>query len=189
MRRHGCVENGCVENVQTVSPAQIVRRSRKGACLRPVDWLGSILFAASALAAAPKSGEEFSHRQHAATKLECAYCHTGAQKSERAGFPAVSQCMLCHQTMPRTAPLLQRLADLPKDATPFKVQHHKIPDFVFFSHARHNQAKIECATCHSAVYQTDDLRPHIGLSMKACIECHKRTQAKIGCDVCHELGQ
>jgi hypothetical protein len=40
----------------------------------------------------------FSHAQHAGRlQVSCVYCHTGADKSKHAGFPAASLCMNCHR--------------------------------------------------------------------------------------------
>jgi hypothetical protein len=39
----------------------------------------------------------FSHQQHAdKLGISCLYCHSGAEKSRHAGFPAASLCMNCH---------------------------------------------------------------------------------------------
>ena len=110
-------------------------------------------------------------------------------KDARAGLPTVSRCLLCHKTMTSTPPLIQRLEKLPADATPFEAWFHKLPDFVFFSHARHLKAKLDCAACHGAVWEQDRPKPHVALTMKGCVDCHKASQAKIACDLCHELGQ
>ncbi len=40
----------------------------------------------------------FSHRQHAGDlQITCVYCHSGAERSRYAGFPAASLCMNCHR--------------------------------------------------------------------------------------------
>lgn len=40
----------------------------------------------------------FSHRQHAGDlQITCVYCHSGAERSRHAGFPAASLCMNCHR--------------------------------------------------------------------------------------------
>jgi len=46
----------------------------------------------------------FSHRLHAGEmKIDCQYCHSGAERSRRAGIPAASVCMNCHRFV--SAPL------------------------------------------------------------------------------------
>lgn len=47
---------------------------------------------------APDQPIAFSHRLHAGDlKMECLYCHSGAEKSRHAGIPAASTCMNCHK--------------------------------------------------------------------------------------------
>lgn len=148
-----------------------------------------LLLTTAAFASASEPEDWFSHKKHAAAKLECAACHVNVEKGERAGFPVVGYCMLCHQSVARDAPLIRRLAELPKDASPFAKKFHRLPDFVFFSHQRHGKAKVECSTCHGEVNAQDRPRLHMALTMKACIDCHKANQATQECNACHELGQ
>jgi len=45
----------------------------------------------------------FSHRLHAGElAVQCLYCHSAAEKSRRAGVPAVSVCMNCHRFVATT---------------------------------------------------------------------------------------
>ena len=145
-----------------------------------------LLFLAAIPVLSGEPADEFNHKRHGALKLECAFCHAGATKAERAGFPAAGQCMLCHQTLPKTAPLIEKIAAMPNDEKPFQTRYHLLPDFVFFSHARHMQAKLECASCHGSVFTADSAKPVMALKMKACIDCHTEHKAKKTCDVCHE---
>ena len=87
--------------------------------------------------------------------------------------------MLCHATLPLKSALLE-------EDRKFVVRHNKIPDFVNFSHAKHQAAG--CASCHGAVWGTVAGAPH-AWKMKTCVDCHKAEKAKVTCDVCHELGQ
>ncbi|MBM3727505.1 MAG: cytochrome c3 family protein [Acidobacteria bacterium] len=117
----------------------------------------------------------FSHRKHAALKLKCTVCHTGAEAAERARFPTVAQCRVCHtEIADRKIPLRRVL---------------RLPDLVFFSHARHVAAKLECSGCHGDVAGMDVMKVGRGASMKDCIACHKEHRATIVCTACHELSQ
>ena len=120
--------------------------------------------------------------------MECVYCHEKAAASERAGFPAASKCMVCHQEAAKDAESIQRLAALPKDTkiAPEKPLY-KLPDFVFFSHARH-KAKVSCDTCHGNVWAGDTVKLQLS-KMKACVDCHKSSRATVTCTACHELSQ
>jgi hypothetical protein len=66
---------------------------------------------------------------------------------------------------------------------------YQVPDFVFFSHAKHTAAKVECASCHGMVYETELAKPATLPRMDACVDCHKSRGATIVCTACHELSQ
>jgi len=105
------------------------------------------------------------------------------------GLPAAVKCLLCHQSMASTPPAVRLLSQLPKNQVPFKVMYHRLPDFVFFSHATHAGAKIGCIICHEGAYADDIPKPSAVLKMKTCVDCHKARGARASCDTCHELGQ
>lgn len=108
-------------------------------------------------------------------KFKCVSCHATAESAERATFPPAAKCQTCHAT--QNAKL-----------TPEKPVY-VLPDFVFFSHARHAAAKIACEHCHGDVWKEDPTRPVLQMNMKACVDCHKSRQASVACTKCHELSQ
>ncbi len=58
----------------------------------------------------PEQPIEFSHLLHAGElKMDCLYCHHGAESSRHAGLPAASTCMNCHQFV--TAPIAEIRAE------------------------------------------------------------------------------
>ena len=131
----------------------------------------------------------FSHKQHSPVAA-CNLCHPTAASGERAGLPSTSQCLACHAAVKKDSPLIQRLAAYPKEEKPVPwVRVYRVPDFVFFSHARHLSAKIECAACHGPVHQRDVLEKEVPTSMKACMDCHRVRGVSLACNLCHELGQ
>lgn len=119
----------------------------------------------------------FSHTRHAPLRLKCVSCHAGAESSERASFPDAGKCQVCHTTL-----------ELPKDAkmVPEKPAY-VLPDFVFFSHAKHAAAKVSCETCHGDVWRQDPVMPFLAMKMKACIDCHKANKVAVACNLCHDL--
>ena len=120
--------------------------------------------------------------------MSCADCHSGS--AERAGFPAAAKCMLCHREILKESAAIQALAALPKDAKPFpQVRVYRLADFVVFSHAKHNAARIDCSHCHGQVMKRETLIREFPLTMKACVDCHKFRKATISCNACHELNQ
>jgi len=131
----------------------------------------------------------FSHKRHAALKVECAYCHQKAATAERAGFPAASKCMVCHREVAKDAEAIERLPALaPHTAIVPHKPHYTLPDFVFFSHARHKE-KVRCGTRHGNVWAGDAVKLHLTVKMKACVDCHKASHATVTCTACHELSQ
>lgn len=106
--------------------------------------------------------------------MKCVSCHTGVELKERAGFPAIDQCKTCHTEMAARKIPSQRV--------------YKLPDFVFFAHAKH-VATAECSTCHGPVMEQDAVKLQQPLKMKWCVDCHKQNKATLVCVTCHELGQ
>jgi hypothetical protein len=132
----------------------------------------------------------FSHKRHAPLKIECSFCHAGAASGERAGFPPASQCMVCHRAVKQDSPEIRALAALPKDARIAPADPvYKLPDFVFFSHARHGAAKVECQSCHGDIWQQDQIKAAVAIKMRFCVDCHRARKASVACNICHELNQ
>jgi hypothetical protein len=160
---------------------------------------GGILLALTAalpwctIAESPKAPEQpipFNHKRHVALSLRCEMCHPNATKAERAGLPAAAQCMVCHTGIKTDSPSIQELAAFHKQEKPIPwVRVYRLPDFVFFSHSTHVNAKVECAECHGPVAQRDTLAAEIVHNMKTCMACHSDRKASNKCHVCHELGQ
>jgi hypothetical protein len=128
----------------------------------------------------PARPEVFNHKRHAPLKLECKTCHATALTAERAGFPTGAACLTCHTD--RTD-LAATAKVVPGPAI------YRLPDFIFFKHSRHNDAKIQCATCHGEVWTQDRLKPVLQMKMKACVDCHQSNHATVTCTACHELSQ
>ena len=131
-----------------------------------------ILFGAVLLSA---RAEPFSHQHHAGVNLQCTFCHKTAATAERAAFPAWKTCHTCHTEMAEH-PIPSRRV-------------YKLPDFVFFSHARHSAAKVECTACHGDVKTQARIELHRSTRMASCVDCHKEIKATLVCNACHELGQ
>lgn len=123
--------------------------------------------------------------------MACDVCHATAAKAERAGLPATSQCMLCHENIKKDTPALRKLVRYAAESKPIPwVRLYKLRDFVFFSHAKHAAAKVECAACHGPVEQRAALTREIdAANMKFCLKCHRTRGASVQCNLCHELGQ
>jgi hypothetical protein len=168
----------------------------RGALLR-LRGIGGVLVALTVLplwtmaesSKPPEQPIKFSHKRHAALSLACKACHPSAAIAERAGLPAAGQCMLCHANIKKHSRLVQQLAAFQKEEKPIPwVRVYRLPDFVFFSHARH-ATKVGCAECHGPVERRDTLAAEIAHKMTTCMDCHRIRKASNQCHVCHELGR
>jgi hypothetical protein len=132
----------------------------------------------------------FSHKKHGEMKLQCVFCHETASAGAKASFPVEAKCMVCHQAVKRDSEAIKQLAAIPKDAhiVPEKALY-KLPEFVYFSHARHSSANIGCEQCHGNVFEQDVVELHMPMRMKACVDCHRSSGAARTCTTCHEVMQ
>jgi len=139
---------------------------------------------------------KFPHDLHAGVmKLECQYCHGGAYKSKNASIPSLNVCMNCHKAVDRrigqTAPspeiakIYTALGYDPKTASydstkarPIQwVRVHNLPDLAYFNHSQHVVVgKVKCQTCHGPIETMPEVYQYSPLTMKWCIQCHKRTE-------------
>ncbi len=142
----------------------------------------------------PEQPIKFSHKIHAGdNEIACQYCHNSVEKSRHAGIPTVNVCMNCHkgiQEGPTTgkteiAKIYAAAGFDPNTGTydvnkqnPLKwIKVHNLPDFVFFSHQQHVVVgKQECATCHGDVKKMTVAEQQAPLTMKWCVECHRKTE-------------
>jgi len=137
-------------------------------------WLAIPLIALLALSQQAPTGP-FSHKKHAALRMACSQCHMNAVKAERAGFPAVDRCRVCHMGIAERKIPGERV--------------YVMRDFVIFSHARHAEAKLNCAQCHGEVNTMEKVEVVRSTKMASCMDCHREHNATRECNVCHELGQ
>ena len=133
---------------------------------------------------------KYSHKLHAgAMKIECQYCHTGAFKSKHASIPSLNVCMNCHKSVKTESAEIQKIYNAlgydPQtqkyDSTQAKpmqwVRVHNLPDLAYFNHSQHvTVGKIECQKCHGPVETMSEVYQYSPLTMKWCIQCHKRTE-------------
>jgi cytochrome c2 len=142
----------------------------------------------------PEQPIKFSHKLHAGdNEIACQYCHSSVEKSRHAGIPSVNICMNCHkgiQTGPQygdkeISKIYAAAGFDPKMGTyddskqnPLKwIKVHNLPDHVYFNHSQHVVVgKIECATCHGNVKEMTVAEQKAPLTMKWCIECHRKTE-------------
>ncbi len=142
----------------------------------------------------PEQPIKFSHKIHAGeNEIACQYCHNSVEKSRHAGIPSVNICMNCHKSIQKTANPGSEVEigkiyaasgfntktgnyDLPQN--PLKwIKVHTLPDHVYFNHSQHVVVgKQECATCHGDLKKMTVAEQKTPLTMKWCIECHRKTE-------------
>jgi mono/diheme cytochrome c family protein len=142
----------------------------------------------------PEQPIKFSHKLHAGdNEIACQYCHSSVEKSRHAGIPSVNICMNCHKGIQKgpqygeteIAKIYAAAGFDPKTAkyddskqNPLKwIKVHNLPDHVYFNHSQHVVVgKIECAQCHGNLKEMTVAEQKSPLTMKWCIECHRKTE-------------
>jgi hypothetical protein len=137
---------------------------------------------------APEQPLPFSHKKHAGDlKLQCQMCHTNPSPGELMTFPALSTCMQCHAAVKTDSPAIQTLAAAAKAGEQIRwVRVYRLPEYVFFSHKAHLDAKATCQQCHGDVPTFERIYRAVDLTMQSCMECHRQRSASTECTYCHE---
>ena len=145
----------------------------------------------------PEQPIKFSHKLHAGeNEIACQYCHSSVEKSRHAGIPSVNICMNCHKGIQKgpqygekeIAKIYDAAGFDPKTGlydntkqNPLKwIKVHNLPDHVYFNHSQHVVVgKVECATCHGDLKSMTVAEQKSPLTMKWCIECHRKTEVSM----------
>lgn len=136
---------------------------------------------------------KFPHDLHAgAMKIDCQYCHSGAYKSKNASIPSLNVCMNCHKVVKTESPEIHKIYDAlgydpatqKYDSTKTRpmqwIRIHNLPDLAYFNHSQHVKvAGLKCQTCHGPVETMKEVYQYSPLTMKWCIQCHKRTDVNM----------
>jgi cytochrome c553 len=126
---------------------------------------------------APVQPIAFSHKLHAGDlKLDCRYCHSGADKGRHATIPASQVCMGCHSQVATDKPEIDKLAKLHAAGGVQWAKVHDLADYAYFSHEWHVQAGVACQTCHGPVEDMTVMRQFAPLTMQWCLDCHRQNQ-------------
>jgi hypothetical protein len=140
--------------------------------------------------AAPVQPIAFSHKLHVTTAgMKCDDCHQVSAGGKQMQIPNVATCMTCHQSVMTTSPEIQKLARLEKEGEQVSwARVYQLPPFVFFSHQKHIDAKVDCAVCHGEVRNQNVLSQEKDISMASCVNCHQLRKVSISCGLCHNVG-
>jgi len=136
----------------------------------------------------------FAHATHAGdNQIACQYCHFAADKSRHAGVPPASVCMNCHTQVKKDSPEIAKIKIAIDSNKPIEwVKVHRLPDYVWFSHQNHVNAKVACQSCHGEVQTMVRVKQVETMSMGWCLDCHRTTLAAnngltppTDCAACH----
>lgn len=141
----------------------------------------------------PEQPIKFSHKLHAGDNaIACQYCHNSVEKGRHSGIPTVNVCMNCHKAI-QTGPQYgeKEIAKIyaaagfdPKTGTYDKskenpiqwIKVHNLPEHVYFNHSQHVVVgKQDCSVCHGDVKSMTTVEQQSTLTMKWCVECHRKT--------------
>jgi hypothetical protein len=132
---------------------------------------------------APVQPIAFSHRQHAGDlQITCLYCHSDAERSPHAGFPAASTCMNCHRFVTASTEVMRAEIEKAEEAgrPPRRI------------------VSPELQKLYDALGLDDRLQPAAGkpqrpivwvkvhnLPAYTCFDHRAHVNAKVECDRCH----
>ena len=99
-------------------------------------------------------------------------CHKGIQQGPQYGEKEISKIYAAAGFDPKTGTY-----DKSKE-NPIKwIKVHNLPEHVYFNHSQHVVVgKQECTTCHGNVKEMTVAEQKSPLTMKWCIECHRKTE-------------
>jgi hypothetical protein len=115
-------------------------------------------------------------------------CHASKAPGDAIALPAASTCMVCHQTIAKDKPDIQKLAAFARDNRPIPwVRVYSVPGWVYWSHDAHLKAGLQCADCHGDVAQMNVMHQVKNVTtMDGCTSCHKLHHVDTGCQSCHD---
>lgn len=138
--------------------------------------------------------------------IPCMYCHTMAYKGRHATLPSTAVCMNCHSNVGLDKEWVLKMKDYWDRGEPIPwVKVHDLPDFVYFDHSAHLNAKdasgalklvsfdtngkqiAACANCHGRVDQMTMVSVQNNFNMQWCLDCHRKPSinAPTDCITCH----
>jgi hypothetical protein len=117
----------------------------------------------------------FDHQLHAGPlRIDCRYCHAGADRSAWAGLPSTQQCVSCHTSLWMSTALLAPVRQSEATVKPIRWRRvTQLPDFVYFDHAIHVNKGVGCESCHGRVDRMAQAEQVAPLTMTWCVDCHR----------------
>ncbi|MGE3842995.1 MAG: cytochrome c3 family protein [Vicinamibacterales bacterium] len=138
--------------------------------------------------------------------IPCVYCHTMPYKGRHATIPSTAVCMNCHTSVGLNKEWVLKMKEYFDRGEPIPwVKVHDLPDFVYYDHSAHLNAKDEqgnpklplkdaqgnpivvCENCHGKVDQMEIVSVQHPFNMQWCLDCHRKPEMKAStdCVACH----
>ena len=138
--------------------------------------------------------------------IPCVYCHTMPYKGRHSTLPSTAVCMNCHSTVGLNREWVLKMKEYWDRGQPIPwVKVHDLPDFVYFDHSAHLNARDasgkpklpnvdadgqpmpQCQTCHGKVQEMDIVSVQHPFNMQWCLDCHRKPEIKAStdCIACH----
>jgi hypothetical protein len=167
-----------------------------------------ILFRHTRMAGAPvwQTNEKGEKVNAGGFGIPCVYCHTMPYKGRHSTVPSTAVCMNCHSTVGLNKEWVLRMKEYWDRGEPISwVKVHDLPDFVYYDHAAHLNAKdaqgrpllpltdaqgkpmVVCENCHGKVEAMEIVSVQNAFNMQWCLDCHRKPEMKAStdCVTCH----
>jgi hypothetical protein len=117
----------------------------------------------------------FSHKHHVGDDgIDCRYCHSSVEVSQRAGLPPTHTCMSCHSQLWTGAGVLEPVRRSFASGQPIRWQRvAQLPDYVQFDHSIHVDRGVACVECHGRIDKMPLTWRAKPFQMRFCLECHR----------------
>ncbi len=146
---------------------------------------------------APEQPINFSHKLHAGKyKIDCQYCHFGAERGKHSHIPSPGLCLNCHNLIKTDSPEIQKIQNYHSKSETIPWQKvNFLPNYVYFNHAQHVAVGgVSCQKCHGNVEEMERVNAK-QFNMGFCISCHRdshiavpndtKMQGANSCSSCH----
>jgi hypothetical protein len=167
-----------------------------------------ILFRHTRMAGAPvwQTNEKGEKVNAGGFGIPCVYCHTMPYKGRHSTVPSTAVCMNCHSTVGLNKEWVLKMKEYWDRGEPISwVKVHDLPDFVYYDHAAHLNAKdaqgrpllpladaqgkpmVVCENCHGKVEAMEIVSVQNAFNMQWCLDCHRKPEMKAStdCVTCH----
>lgn len=127
----------------------------------------------------------FSHVAHTAAGATCDGCHEDYEYGAYAGMPTYEMCLACHGPMSDRAPYPYEV-EIQKHAPEERWQPQGEYRDLKFAHVIHNEAGVDCESCHGDVGTSEAVRRRHLSSAPICVGCHETWSLAGDCSTCHQ---